>query len=139
MTDNAALELCPWHDDAHDESEPFLETVELPGAVSALHRVRCHDCGATGPNCSTKRQARAAWNQCASRPAPAEVERYRHVKRGTEYTVIGEGELQVATCLALGDGARIIIYRGEDGKLWAREEGEFHDGRFAALRGQGEA
>ena len=55
--------------------------------------------------------------------------RYRHVKRGTVYEVIGEASLQIATN-DLVDGDHLIIYRGKDGKLWAREEGEFHDGRF---------
>ncbi len=62
-------------------------------------------------------------------------ERYRHVKRGTVYEVIGTGELQTASG-ALVDGSAMVIYRGEDGRLWAREEGEFHDGRFEALATQ---
>lgn len=55
--------------------------------------------------------------------------RYRHVKRGTIYQVVGEASLQIAT-YDLVDGSNLVIYRGEDGKLWAREHGEFHDGRF---------
>lgn len=80
----------------------------------------------------------------AARPAAPEAqgaERVRHVKRGTEYEVLHRGvELQVALtrpfCLghlnlpALEEGNRLAIYRGADGKLWAREEGEFDDGRF---------
>ncbi|MGB9154385.1 MAG: DUF1653 domain-containing protein [Alphaproteobacteria bacterium] len=52
----------------------------------------------------------------------------RHKKRGTTYEVIGYAELQMAHDVV--DGSCLIIYRGEDGKLWAREEGEFEDGRF---------
>ena len=91
----------------------------------------------------------------AARPAAPEAqgaERVRHVKRGTEYEVLHRGvELQVALtrpfCLghlnlpALEEGNRLAIYRGADGKLWAREEGEFDDGRFVpappASSGQG--
>lgn len=58
--------------------------------------------------------------------------RYRHVKRGTEYEVIGLASLQIATG-DLVDGSSLVIYRGEDGQLWAREEGEFHDGRFVEV------
>lgn len=56
------------------------------------------------------------------------MRRVRHVKRGTKYDVIGEAELQMARDLA--DGATMIVYRGDDGRLWVREEGEFEDGRF---------
>jgi hypothetical protein len=55
----------------------------------------------------------------------------RHKKRGTTYTVIGEAELQMAHDLV--DGASLVIYQGEDGKWWAREEGEFDDGRFEEI------
>lgn len=68
----------------------------------------------------------------APAPIPQGGERYRHVKRGTEYEVIGTAELQMSRDLV--DGSSLVIYRGDDGKLWAREEGEFHDGRFIALQ-----
>jgi len=62
----------------------------------------------------------------------APIARYRHVKRGTVYEVIGEAELQMSVdCLV--DGSSMVVYRGEDGRLWCREEGEFHDGRFEAI------
>lgn len=65
----------------------------------------------------------------ASGRAQGEVERYQHVKRGTFYTVIGQAELQDTTGAAI-DGATLLIYRGDDGHVWARQEDEFHDGRF---------
>jgi len=54
---------------------------------------------------------------------------YRHKKRGTIYTVIGEGKLQCSANELLDD-APVVIYRGEDGQLWVRGVQEFHDGRF---------
>jgi hypothetical protein len=72
-------------------------------------------------------------------------ERVRHVKRGTEYDVLFRGvELQVATPEAMNlngtdfrlvalEGQKLVVYRGAEGKLWARKEAEFDDGRFAAL------
>lgn len=60
------------------------------------------------------------------------AERYRHKKRGTVYEVIGTAELQVAG-LAPDEGDYLEVYRGDDGKLWARPFDEFHDGRFEAL------
>ncbi len=57
-----------------------------------------------------------------------EIERYRHLKRGTVYEVIGTAELQAGQPQL--EHAELVIYRGEDGKLWARNSAEFHDGRF---------
>lgn len=55
--------------------------------------------------------------------------RWRHKKRGTTYVEIGRATLQAATGPA-GEGDTLVIYRGEDGQLWAREAHEFEDGRF---------
>ena len=60
---------------------------------------------------------------------------WQHVKRGTTYEVIGIAELQAGQLQA--EHAELVIYRGEDGKLWARNSGEFTDGRFT--RQQAEA
>jgi hypothetical protein len=59
-------------------------------------------------------------------------ERWRHVKRGTVYEVIGRGELQMSLD-ALVDGSSMVVYRGDDGRIWVREESEFEDGRFEKL------
>jgi predicted transcriptional regulator len=64
-------------------------------------------------------------------------ERWRHLKRGTEYRVIARGELQ-ASSDALVDGSSMVIYQGDDGRVWVREEGEFEDGRFERLPPQPE-
>lgn len=63
-------------------------------------------------------------------------ELWRHVKRGTVYEKIGVAELQCATGQNPGEGEGLVIYRGEDGKLWARMADEFHDGRFTAIDGE---
>lgn len=64
------------------------------------------------------------------------IERYRHVKRGTVYEVVGEAELQM-NADNLVDGSQMMVYRGEDGRLWCRHYDEFHDGRFASLAAKG--
>ncbi|KTS02522.1 hypothetical protein SB2_25580 [Methylobacterium radiotolerans] len=75
----------------------------------------------------------------ASNPRVGPLERVRHLKRGTEYEVLGEAELQIASVdmlnrpLRLSEGARLTVYRGSDGKLWARETDEFRDGRFKTI------
>lgn len=62
------------------------------------------------------------------------VEFFRHKKRGTVYSIVGVAELQIATQnVRPVEGDRLVIYRSDDGKLWARMEGEFHDGRFEPM------
>lgn len=92
-------------------------------------------------------------------PGEAQTERVRHVKRGTEYEVLGEAEAQVA--VAVGhqiwqkggdpildepvparlafDGCKLTVYRDpKSGKLWCRFTDEFRDGRFVTVS-QGDA
>ncbi|MCE4223448.1 hypothetical protein HCU64_06765 [Methylobacterium sp. C25] len=73
----------------------------------------------------------------------ASLERVRHVKRGTEYEVLGEAEAQVSHNKLptasfhkrpIQDGDAITVYRCiKTGKLWCRFTDEFRDGRFEAL------
>jgi hypothetical protein len=71
-------------------------------------------------------------------------ERVRHVKRGTEYEVIGEAEAQVSEGMQIygrpgavrfiSDGAFLTVFRCENtGKLWCRFTDEFRDGRFETI------
>lgn len=63
------------------------------------------------------------------------MRRYRHVKRGTSYTLLGRAELQSST--ALSEGAVLAIYADRDcERLWARPVGEFFDGRFVDESGE---
>lgn len=71
------------------------------------------------------------------------LERVRHVKRGTEYEVLGEAEAQVSYDLIgaahrvgrpLWDENRLTVYRClKTGKLWCRFTDEFRDGRFVPV------
>lgn len=56
---------------------------------------------------------------------------YRHKKRGSSYTIIGLAQLQTESMV--GDYTALVIYKGEDGQLWARPTGEFLDGRFEPI------
>lgn len=58
------------------------------------------------------------------------MDKWRHKKRGTIYEVLGDAELQAEPGSGVEEGWMFTIYRGEDGKLWARPTNEFHDGRF---------
>ena len=60
---------------------------------------------------------------------------HRHIARGTTYRVLGQGKFQTALLdsLLLNDDSPLVVYQGEDGQLWARNPGEFADGRFEAL------
>ena len=66
----------------------------------------------------------ALWsNEMSNQP------RWRHKKRGTTYTVIGNGEVQADEPLT--DYEVVTIYRCEQtGDLWVRRISEFMDGRF---------
>jgi hypothetical protein len=55
--------------------------------------------------------------------------RWRHKKRGSTYTEVDRALLQAATG-PVGEGAVLVIYRDDQGRLWARQESEFEDGRF---------
>lgn len=76
--------------------------------------------------------------QQAERDALARMERrevaarYQHKKRGSVYEVLGEAELQCAVMSPI-EGDLLTIYRGTDGKWWARFRDEFYDGRFEPL------
>lgn len=52
---------------------------------------------------------------------------HRHVKSGGLYTVIMSATRE-------HDLEPLIVYRGEDGRVWVRHHAEFHDGRFQPLR-----
>lgn len=67
----------------------------------------------------------------------AQGEVWTHVKRGTSYEVLGRAELQNGNVKGLREGVTLVVYRGDDGKLWAREEGEFTDGRFVRVSAPG--
>ena len=67
---------------------------------------------------------------------------HRHVKRGSEYVLIGYGKMQSEDWVTDHgcDGSRLVdmqevaIYRAvSDGSLWVRPKDEFEDGRFVRL------
>jgi hypothetical protein len=87
----------------------------------------------------------AQLDRLASPPKPSEamVATHRHVKRGTEYVLIGYGKMQAGDWHQAAtrflpecpvDGREVAIYRSvDDGSLWVRPREEFEDGRFIAL------
>ena len=57
--------------------------------------------------------------------------RVKHVKRGTEYTVLGQAEVQSGS--PINESDILTVYQGTDGKIWARPVSEFNDGRFIVI------
>jgi hypothetical protein len=56
--------------------------------------------------------------------------RRRHKKRGTEYVEIGRAVLQNSHDMHLHDDDILVVYQGDEGRLFARPADEFEDGRF---------
>lgn len=64
----------------------------------------------------------------------AAPKRWRHVKRGTTYTEVARGELQMSFVGTVAEGDQLIAYRSEsDGRVWFRFVEEFEDGRFVPV------
>ena len=82
---------------------------------------------------TTAREVVAALQAAALQPrAEAWRATHRHLKRGTEYQVIGCAAVQ-ASKADLRDDAIVYVYRDVEGDLWVRGVEEFNDGRFEAL------
>lgn len=62
---------------------------------------------------------------------PQTARTFRHNKRGTTYTEVGTAWLQSEE--PIREGVPLMIYKGDDGKLWARPFNEFMDGRFTEI------
>lgn len=91
--------------------------------VAAKHSTSCLECAVV----SAKRAIlpTAPVNDGEWRPT------HRHNKRGSTYRVVGTASLQAGA--PVEEPTELVIYQGEDGRLWARPEDEFNDGRFTAL------
>ena len=109
------------------------EPLMYPNAEWCEAYARWH--GRYGPSNQARVEAIEARRLAAqSGGSPAGVARWWHVKRGTTYEEVGRAELQKSgVSYTLIEGDKLVIYRGQDGKLWARDAQEFDDGRFARL------
>lgn len=57
---------------------------------------------------------------------------HRHRARGSLYRVTAV-RVEVQTSRPIVEGDTLTVYVGEDGKMWARLDSEFNDGRFVDL------
>lgn len=73
-----------------------------------------------------KAKAEALRGSALPMPSLVHGRRWRHVKTGGEYTVIGECRLEATNEPA-------IVYRSAHGTVWARSKQEFFDGRFVPI------
>jgi hypothetical protein len=59
---------------------------------------------------------------------------YRHKKRDSRYTIVGDAEFQLSGEGPIIDGDSVVVYRSQEtGKIYVRLRSEFHDGRFEKL------
>lgn len=135
---------------------PSVRDGDLAKALRDAYGQGCRHAVGIAPETSTAyREKRDAWIRQYMARMPVAVpsvrdgeevghlERVRHVKRGTEYEVLGEAEAQVSydrigaahrVGRPLWDECRLTVYRcAETGKLWARFTDEFRDGRFETI------
>jgi hypothetical protein len=59
------------------------------------------------------------------------VTRWHHISRNSDYKALGVASVQAGVPIVEGDS--VMVYVGEDGKLWVRPEYEFNDGRFQKI------
>lgn len=69
--------------------------------------------------------------------APKMTATHRHKKRGSEYRVLGQAQVQCSD--GLTDYEVVTVYVGTDGEMWVRRKSEFEDGRFEAITAAQEA
>lgn len=65
----------------------------------------------------------------------SEKQRWHHVKRGTNYTEIGRGNLQCSTSSPV-EGDVMVWYQGDNGLYHCRKASEFDDGRFVEIKSE---
>ena len=95
---------------------------EVESAIQAFQRYADHDFVARFSRDFARLESRLT-----AGPAEREaVGRYRHIKRGSVYEVVGEAEAQADE--PLGDYEVVVVYRNvDDGHLWVRRKTEFYD------------
>ncbi len=59
--------------------------------------------------------------------------KWKHLKRGSKYMEMARAELQIATKPPV-EGDHLVIYADDTGKVWARYDVEFEDGRFEQIK-----
>lgn len=100
---------------------------ELKAPNGELHTMRCKVCGDGWRKSSDVCLAAAG----VFVPATYSGWLWTHNVRGGEYRMIGTGKLQ--TDKPLQDMAEVVLYQGEDGRLWVRAADEWGS-RFKRVR-----
>lgn len=100
------------------DPEAFSYTNEVDGSLVAILR--------RDNAMKAAKRAIAAITGAEAKP------RFRHIKRGTTYVLVGPARIQTDEPWA--DTSYVTVYRCEQtGALWARRTAEFTDGRFERI------
>lgn len=122
---------CPIGLDAYYENRTRGRELALQRAAPSLAKSLAEFAGAPERTEAEGDAYTQGWFDGNEEWPPYGAPRWRHKERGTHYTEIGIASLQ--TVGQLTEGCNLMVYRGDDGQLWARPEREFMDGRFEAV------
>lgn len=94
--------------------------------------------GSTDRRCLSRKECDLIVSSLRTGGWREDMPRYRHKKRGSEYTLIDVGKMQAELWCDHNtdpvDMREVAIYRADkDGSLWVRPREEFEDGRFERL------
>jgi hypothetical protein len=119
-----------WNARARHVPEPAVLTAERVKEMSMEQLISERD--------DARREVTRLMGLMRARPEP--LRRVRHKKRGTTYTVLGEAEMQVSdgqddpnrwpSRFVYDETTKLVVYQGEDDRLWARFPDEMWGGRF---------